>query len=301
VIDIVFLGTGSMMPTAERWLSSLLMRVDGSLILLDCGEGVQVPWRQTGWGFKRLDLICVSHWHADHVAGLPGILHALALAGREDPLTVIGPVGTRDTVTTLRPLAPILPYSLVSADIANGQEWRHGPLQISVRRGDHRVPVLVYRFDLPRKPAFLVDRAIAQSVPRDHWSRLAEGEDIQSWRAADFLGQPRKGISIGFMTDTRPTESARELLDGVDLLISEGTYGDEADLANAVQNKHMTFREAATFAREARVGRLVLTHFSPKINDPAEWLGAARDIFPKTDVAIGGYALTLKFSDDRSG
>jgi ribonuclease Z len=298
VIDIVFLGTGGMMPTAERWLSSILMRVNGSLILLDCGEGVQIPWRQTGWGFKRLDLICISHWHADHVAGLPGILHALAQAGREEPLTVIGPVGTRDTVTTLRPLAPVLPYDLVSADIATGQHWNHGPLRINVTRGTHRVPVLAYRFDLPRRPAFLVGHATARSVPREYWSRLAESEDVDPWRAADFLGPPRKGLSIGFMTDSRPTESAMALLDGVDLLIAEGTYGDDADLPNAIQHQHMTFREVATFARDARVGRLVLTHFSPKISDPADWLGVAREVFPRSEVARTGYEITLNFEAD---
>ena len=110
MIDIAFLGTGAMMPTAKRWLSSALMRIDSQLILLDCGEGTQIPWRSLGWGFKRLSLICFSHWHADHIAGLPGILHALAVADRTEPLTIIGPKGTRDIVTDLRELAPVLPY-----------------------------------------------------------------------------------------------------------------------------------------------------------------------------------------------
>ena len=99
MIDIAFLGTGAMMPTAQRWLSSALMRIDSQLILLDCGEGTQIPWRSLGWGFKRLSLICFSHWHADHIAGLPGILHALAVADRTEPLTIIGPKGTRNIVT----------------------------------------------------------------------------------------------------------------------------------------------------------------------------------------------------------
>jgi ribonuclease Z len=297
MIDIAFLGTGAMMPTVDRWLSSALVRIDGRLILLDCGEGVQIPWRASGWGFKRLDLICISHWHADHIAGLPGVLHALALAGRDEPVTIIGPMGTRDMVTQLRQLAPVLPYDLVTADLADGQYWQFGNVTIDVRRGDHRVPVLVYRFSVPRRPAFLATIAESHGVPRANWSTLADGTDVGRWQSSDFLGPPRRGLALGFITDTRPTETARTLLDGVDLLIAEGTYGADDDLPNAIQNKHMTYREAATFARDAGAARLLLTHFSPKIEDPALWLDNARAVFPETEIADTRSVVTLNYSD----
>ena len=121
MIEIAFLGNGGMMPTATRWLSSTLLRIERQLILLDCGEGAQIPWRSTGWGFKRLSQICISHGHADHVAGLPGLLHAVALAGRTEPVTIIGPRGTRNIVAGIKELAPVMPYDLVVADLANGQ------------------------------------------------------------------------------------------------------------------------------------------------------------------------------------
>ena len=137
---------------------------------------------------------------------------------------------------------------------------------IDVCAGNHQVPVLVYRFSIARRPAFQVDIAEERGVPREAWSRLADGVDVDGWQAGEFQGPPRRGLSVGFMTDTRPTQAALTLLQGVDRLISEGTYGDDADEANAIQNKHLTFREAATFASEAGVQRLVLTVlWSPKM------------------------------------
>ena len=297
MIDIAFLGTGAMMPTAKRWLSSALMRIDSQLILLDCGEGTQIPWRSLGWGFKRLSLICFSHWHADHIAGLPGILHALAVADRTEPLTIIGPKGTRNIVSNLRELAPVLPYDVVCADLADGQHWQQGNVGIDVCAGNHQVPVLVYRFSIARRPAFQVDIAEERGVPREAWSRLADGVDVDGWQAGEFQGPPRRGLSVGFMTDTRPTQAALTLLQGVDLLISEGTYGDDSDEANAIQNKHLTFREAATFASEAGVQRLVLTHFSPKMETPEQYLPNAQSAFPATELADPGQPSTLNFLD----
>jgi ribonuclease Z len=297
MIDIAFLGTGAMMPTAQRWLSSALLRIDSQLILLDCGEGTQIPWRSLGWGFKRLSLICFSHWHADHVAGLPGILHALAVAERTEPLAIIGPKGTRDIVTSLRELAPVLPYEVVCADLANGQQWQQGNVRVDVCAGNHQVPVLVYRLSIARRPAFQVDKAQSGGVPREAWSRLADGVDVDGWKAEDYQGPPRRGLAVGFMTDTRPTQAALSLLQGVDLLISEGTYGDDADEGNAIQNKHLTFREAATFASEAGVRRLVLTHFSPKMERPRDYLSNAQSAFAATELADPGQVITLNFPD----
>jgi ribonuclease Z len=301
MIDIAFLGNGSMMPLPNRWLSSLLLRVDGELTLLDCGEGSQIPWRLLGWGFKRVSTICVSHSHADHVAGLPGILHAIAIADRKDLLTIVGPKGTRRVVSSLRTIAPDLPFDVRVADLSRGDVWQTRRMRISVEDGEHRVRSLIMRFDVPRKPEFRAGLAEERGIPRQLWSVLAGGTDVEwesgSARAADLLGPARPGLSIGFMTDTRPTAAAVALLQGVDLLIAEGTYGDEIDLENAVRNKHMTFREAAEVARAAEVQELVLTHFSPKVADPAQWLENARRVFPNVSVADFGTTLSLNFRD----
>ena len=297
MIDIAFLGTGAMMPTAKRWLSSALMRIDSQLILLDCGEGTQIPWRSLGWGFKRLSLICFSHWHADHIAGLPGYCTRWPWPDRTEPLTIIGPKGTRNIVSNLRELAPVLPYDVVCADLADGQHWQQGNVGIDVCAGNHQVPVLVYRFSIARRPAFQVDIAEERGVPREAWSRLADGVDVDGWQAGDFQGPPRRGLSVGFMTDTRPTQAALTLLQGVDLLISEGTYGDDADEANAIQNKHLTFREAATFASEAGVSATCPDPFQSQDGDAGALSANAQSAFPATELADPGQPSTLNFLD----
>lgn len=301
MIDIGFLGNGSMMPLPNRWLSSLLMRIDGELTLLDCGEGTQIPWRSLGWGFKRVSTICLSHNHADHVAGLPGVLHAIAISDRTDPVTIVGPKGTRHVVQGLRRIAPDLPFEVRVADLANSDVWVTERMRISVVDGAHRIRSLIMRFDVPRQPEFRMDLAEQRGIPRHLWSILAAGDDVE-WeggtaRGTDMLGPPRSGLGVGFMTDTRPTYAAVELLKGVDLLVAEGTYGDEADLENASRNMHMTFREAAEVARDARARQLILTHFSQKLTEPAQWLDNARRIFPNVSVAEFGTTLSLNFRD----
>ena len=289
------------MPSPGRWLSSLLIRVADELMLFDAGEGVQIPWRAQGWGMKRVSMICMSHWHADHVAGLPGVLHSLANAGREEPVTILGPKGTRAIVTGMREIVPVLPYEVISADLSNGDHWQWNELAISVAFGLHRVPVLVYRFDLPRKPAFQVDLAREREVPLEFWSDLAAGIDVRDGKrdliADDYLGSERRGISFGVATDTRPTESIERHLHGVDLLVAEGTYGEDADHDNAVQNMHMTFREAAIFASRTGARQLLLTHFSPKMTDPQAYVQNATAEFANTVIGVPGQTLSINYPD----
>lgn len=300
MIDLLFLGNGAMMPLPDRWLSSALIRVRDEIMLVDCGEGTQIPWRRSGWGFKRLSLICLSHCHADHVAGLPGILHAVAIAGRERPLRIVGPIGTTAVVAGLRTIVPELPYEVVVEELAAG-EGREAIAGMSLRviDGDHRIPVLLYRFDLPRSREFLPERAIRRGVPRERWGELARGMDVPVGANVvaydEVHGPKRKGISLGYATDTRPVAVAAHFFRGVDTLVCEGTYGDDADQENAVRNKHMTYREAATIARDADVGSLVLTHFSPKIARPEEWIGNANAVFEPVELTYSGWTRTLNY------
>ena len=300
MIDLLFLGNGAMMPLPDRWLSSALVRVRDEVMLLDCGEGTQIPWRRHGWGFKRLSLICLSHWHADHVAGLPGILHAVAIAGRERPLRIVGPTGTEAVVAGLRTIAPDLPFEVRVEELSSGDERTAiAGMTMRVIEGDHRVPVLLYRFDLPRGREFLPDRANRLRVPREQWAELARGVGIEVGGHVvaydDVYGPPRRGISLGFATDTRPVDRAAAFFRGVDALISEGTYGDDGDGENAVRNKHMTFREAATVAASAGAGSLILTHFSPKMGSPEEWIGNATEIFEPVALTSSGWTRTLNY------
>jgi len=300
MIDALLLGTGAMMPLPQRWLSSVLLRVEGSLILLDCGEGTQIAWRQFRWGFKRLDAICLTHQHADHVAGLPGLFHTVANAGRTEPMHIYGPPGTIEVITGLRVVAPHLPYDMIVHELEGGADFvLPAGLRGRVAFGDHRIPVLAYRFDLPRKPGFQVRKAQALGVPQAMWRALQHGESVsvdgRTVVPADVMGPARKGISLGFATDTRPADAVRDLVRGVDLLISEGTYGDDEDAEKAAAYGHMTFREAATLARDADVGALWLTHFAVGMTDPAQWEGNARSVFPNTTLGYTGLQGAINF------
>ena len=300
MIDVLLLGTGAMVPLPERWLSSLLVRAGGSLILFDCGEGTQTIWRRFGWGFKRLAAICLTHQHADHVAGLPGLLHTVANAGRTAPLDIFGPHGIAAVVRGLRVIAPELPYAVRVHELASGAEFTlpAGLIGRTVA-GVHRVPVLAYRIERPRARAFDPDRARQAGLPKSRWSAVQRGQSIvldgRVIGPEDVLGPHRRGVAFAFVTDTRPLPDHAALARGVDLLVCEGTYGPSEKLATAIQNGHMTFAEAATIARDAGAGELWLTHFGTGLTDPAEFLYEATSVFLHTKVGLTGLAASLTF------
>lgn len=305
MIDIALLGTGGMMPLPRRWLSSLLVRVSGDVILFDCGEGTQIAWRATGWSFRRLSAICISHTHSDHIAGLPGLLHTVANTGRTEPITIFGPVGLAAVVQGLRVIAPELPYPVIVRELTSGDTF---PLPDGVQgacvAGEHALPVLAYRLDLARQRRFLADRARAIGIPTNLWRKLQDGQAITlDGRAIgpdDVMGPPRPGISVAYVTDTRPTAGIAELIAGATLLVCEGTYGDDAQAENAVRNQHMTFREAATLARDAGVQQLWITHFSPGVEDPHAFTGNAREVFPGAVIGHDGMTASLAFPNPHS-
>ena len=302
MIDLMLLGTGGMLPLPDRWLSSLLVRVNGALTLFDCGEGTQIAWRQAGWSMRRLGAICLSHTHADHVAGLPGLLHAVANADRVEPIALYGPIGTADVVRGLRTIAPHLPFEVRVTELRSGDRIPlPGGMAGRCEAGEHALPVLAYRADLPRNRAFLPVRARELGVPTELWGALQRGENGR-WDGGeaspdDVLGPPRRGLSVVYVTDTRPLPGLAALAADADLLVCEGTYGSDEDGEKAVRNRHMTFREAATLAREAGVTRLWITHFSPGVDDPGAFAGNATEVFAGAVVGHDGMSETLAFLD----
>lgn len=300
VIDLLLLGTGAMVPLPDRPLSSLLMRSGGSLALFDCGEGTQVQMRKFHWGFRRLDAICLSHLHADHVAGLPGLLHTVANAGRIAPMHIYGPPGTRAVVDGLRVIAAWLPYGVEVHELLDGDRFElAGGASGRVCEADHRVPCLAYRLDLDREPAFDPARAEALGVPRQLWSVLQRGEPVTveetSVRPHQVRGEPRQGVSVAFVTDTRPTDAIQEMVRGVDLLVSEATYAHDDDQDDAARHGHMTIRQACGLASDAEVGTLWLTHFSGRIGNPMDYLERARSHFSSTEIGEPGLSARLSF------
>lgn len=302
MIDLLLLGNGAMVPLPNRPLSALLMRVNGSLVLFDCGEGTQVQMRKFHWGFRQIDAICLSHLHADHVAGLPGLFHTIANAGRTEPLHIYGPTGTIAVVQGLRVIAEWLPYDMVIHELDDGDTFDLLPgVRASVRLGLHRITCLGWRIDVERAPAFQPEKARERGVPQADWGRLQRGEsviaDIGLVEPAEVLGPPRQGVSFSFVTDTRVTPGLRELVAGVDLLVCESTYGLAADNEKAETWGHLTLNQACDFASEAGVGGLWLTHFGGTIEDPASLEPAARELFPATTIGQPGLTTTLAFPE----
>jgi ribonuclease Z len=302
VIDLLLLGTGAMVPLPHRPLSSLLIRSGGSLVLFDCGEGTQVQMRKFHWGFRRLDAVCLSHLHADHVAGLPGLFHTVANAGRTEPMHVYGPPGTVEVIEGLRVIARHLPYDMMVHELVDGDRTGlPGGLRAQVCDASHRIPCLAWRVDMDRAPAFDPVRAESLGVPRTQWSSLQRGEPVdvagRIVQPSNVLGEARKGISFAFVTDTRPTDGIVELVQGADLLVSEATYMSDDARDGAHRFGHMTLRDACEQARAADVGVLWLTHFSGSIDDPLAYRETARDLFPDAEIGRPGLTARLSFSN----
>ena len=305
MIDVGLLGTGGTMPLPERFLSSALVRCGGELILIDCGEGTQVSLRKLGWGLKDIGTVLITHYHADHVAGLPGLLLTIGNSGRTraEPVTIVGPRGLQRVVEGLRVIAPHLPYPIRYREMAGDptDSCSVGPLSITSGAADHDMPCLAYRLDLKRAPLFQPERARALGLPVTLWKLLQRGETVEfegkRVEPNEVLGPSRPGLSLGFLTDSRPTRGLVEFLSDVDLLICEATYGDPADRGKAIENKHMTFAETATLAAAARARRLWLTHFSPALPNPDYFRPEAARIYPDVVIGMEHLTITLSFPD----
>jgi len=312
MIEVALLGTGGGMPMPERNLSALLIRYKGRKILVDCGEGTQVSMRMLGWGFKSLDIICITHGHGDHTVGLPGLLTTLGNSGRTEPITIIGPAGITEIVSGLRVIAPFLPYEIKIIEapkapigfskIYSGLEQSEDTPDITVLTLDldHTWPCIGFSFCVHRMPEFDPVKAVENEVPKELWNRLQGGESPieymgRSYSGSMVQGEERKGIKISFITDTRPTAGIPGFIEGSDLFVCEGVYGDDANIGKALASKHMTFREAAQLAKDGMVKELLLTHFSPSMGDPGEYLGNATEVFENTTIGTDRMVRELNF------
>ena len=300
MIDLCTLGTGGSIPMPDRALSSLYVRVNGRLLLLDCGEGTQTGIRKVGWGFQNMDAILLTHFHADHCGGLPGLLLSIAKTSRTEAIHVYGPVGLQRVMAGLMVVCPPMPYPIILHELQGGERFSAIGLQITCFPVNHSVPCLGYRFDLHRAAAFDPQKAKALGVPLPLWRVLQQGEavtfDGQRVEPGQVTGEPRKGLSFLFATDTRPVPALIEHGRGTDMMFLEGMYGQEEKRPQALKNRHMLFAEAAEIARQAGTKALALTHFSTSLEEPEADLPIAQAIFPDTACACDGMCLTLRYS-----
>ena len=268
MLDICLLGTGGMMPLPYRWLTSMMARCDGSSLLIDCGEGTQVALKEKGWSPKPIDVICFTHYHADHISGLPGLLLTMGNAERTEPLTLIGPKGLERVVGALRTIAPELPFQLKFIELTEAREQRKiGPYVIDAYKVNHNVVCYGYSISIPRKGKFDVDRAREAGIPQRCWNRLQKGETLEMdgrvFTPDMVLGPERRGLKVTYCTDTRPVPVIAEYAKDADLFICEGMYGEEGKETKAREYKHMTMYEAARLAQKAQPREMWLTHYSP--------------------------------------
>jgi ribonuclease Z len=305
MIDVALLGTGGTLPLPDRFLAAALVRCGGQLVLIDCGEGTQVSLRKLGWGLKDIGTILLTHFHADHVSGLPGLLLTIGNSGRtrEEPLTIAGPRGVQRVVESLRVIAPHLPYPVRYRELTGEplEGLSVGAVRVTACPCDHDIPCLAYRLGLSRAPAFQPDRAKALGLPVTLWKVLQRGETVEHEgrrvRPDEVLGPPRPGLSVAYVTDSRPTRALVEFCTDTDLLVCEATYGDPADRPKAIENKHMTFAETATLAAAARARQLWLTHFTPALPNPEYFRREAEAVFAGAVIGREHLSTTLAYAD----
>lgn len=302
MLDVCLLGTGGMMPLPYRWLTSLMLRYNGSSILIDCGEGTQIAIKEKGWSFKPIDVICFTHYHGDHISGLPGLLLTMGNAERHEPLTLIGPKGLERVVNALRVIAPELPFELKFLEIQGAaQTFEMEGYRIRAYKVNHNVLCYGYTVEIDRAGKFDAERARAAGIPLKCWSLLQKGQTVrengETYTPEMVLGAPRKGIKLAYCTDTRPTQSIVDYAEKSDLFICEGMYGEPDKEQKAREYKHMTFKEAAKLARAAEVREMWLTHYSPSLVRPEEFIEDARKIFPAAFPGKDGKTAELIFED----
>lgn len=294
-MEVFVLGTSGMVPLPNRHLTSILLRREGSLFLFDCGEGTQVSLKKLNLRWKRIDAIFISHTHADHVTGLPGILMLSSQVDRDAPLYIIGPPKIKEyTEAMMRTLDMYINYQIIIVEINPESrrvvfEAEDKSFTVKCFPLKHSKPCVGYCFEeAPRAGQFFPEKAVAAGVPcGPDWAKLQSGTAVEingkTVYPSDVMGPPRHGRKISFVTDTLYIDSIASDVKESDLLICEGMFTEDL-LATAREKKHLTARQAGKIAKDAQVKKMGLIHYSPRYTDRnlAPLLEEARSVFPQS-------------------
>lgn len=305
MLDVCLLGTGGMLPLPDRYLTSMIIRFNGRKLLIDCGEGTQVTMRLLGWGYKTLDIICFTHYHGDHVTGLPGLLLTLNNTGRTEPLILIGPPSLKKVVDGLTVVSKDIGFKLQLIELSyEKQNIQIGDFDITAMPVPHNVKCFAYTIETHRLPKFMVEKAQENNVPQKIWKTLQQGQatvlDGRIYTPDMVLGKARKGIKVAYSTDCRPTEALQNLITGADLFICEGMYTEESYLEQVKKHKHMLASEAAMLAKLGHVKELWLTHFSPALLSHMIDIKDIKQIFLNTKAGFDRMTTTLTFEEEEN-
>lgn len=306
-MEAFILGCGGMMPLPYRHLTSVLLRRDGDLFLFDGGEGTQVSLRRLNLKWKKINAIFVSHTHADHVTGLPGILMLSAQVERTEPLYIYGPPKIAEYIETSRKVLDMyINYPIVVKEITAPCIVHHGEdYYIRCFPLDHTKTCVGYTLEeLDRPGEFNPEKALQLGVPVGPlWGQLQKGNNVQNSegktvRPEDVMGAKRSGRKFSFVTDTLYKNTIAKEVQGSDLLICEGMFEDEL-IDQAREKKHMTASQAATIARNANVKRMCMIHYSPRYTDKElpKLLEQAKKIFPAAELSKDRMHIEIPYED----
>ncbi len=305
-MKIIFFGTGGSLPTKDRGLISIGLRLNGEFLLFDCGECTQRQMTHTNFSPMNVDAIFLTHFHGDHFSGLPGLVQTMSLMDRERPLDIYGPPDVEERITSmLRVPIYTLKFEIRVREIKAGRKVDRGGYEVTTTESDHSVPGLAYALVEGERPGkFHPDRARELGLePGPKYSQLQKGESVETESGdvvnpEQVIGPPRPGRKITYTGDTRPAENIVKLAKNSDILIHDATFGkdleDEAEKAG-----HSTVEDAAIIANRADVDKLVLVHPSPRYPDLSDLERQARDIFTDTIFAEDLMEIEVEFKDHR--
>lgn len=303
-MKISFLGTGGSMPTKERGVTSIAVRRKDELLLFDCGEGTQRQMTKTDISPMKINAIFLTHFHGDHILGLPGLVQTMSLMNRERKLEIFGPAGTSEKISRLLDI-PVFTqrFEILTRDLGPGQKVERDGYEIRTARSKHSTRGLAYSLEEDERPGkFHPERAKELGIePGPKYSTLQEGHSVKNSRdeeikPEDVMGPPRPGRKIVYTGDTRPSRKIVELSRGADVLIHDATFGEDLK-EEAETGGHSTAKEAAEIARKSEVEKLVLTHPSPRYSDISELQEEAREIFPNSLMAEDFMELEVELKD----
>ncbi|MBE6540928.1 MAG: ribonuclease Z [Ruminococcaceae bacterium] len=296
MLDVCLPGTGGTVPHLERFLCCCYMRYNGMGLLIDCGEGTQLAVKKAGFSLGKIGTILLTHFHADHCSGLPGLLLSMGNEGHRDPLLICGPKGVDEIVKALTAICTELPFRINTQVMGDFDSLdRHG-YSITSFELKHSCPCIGYDIRVSRSGKFDKEKAEANGVPMKFWSRLQNGQSVEGYTPDMVLGEARRGIHVTYATDTRPCEIISTMATDADLLVCEGMF-EKAKTARAKESSHMTMIEAANLARQSGCEELWLTHYSPSLPNPDEFEGEPKSVFKNTIVAHDGHTKTIRFAD----
>ncbi len=288
MIKVTLIGTGGMVPLPGRYLASCYIDYQGKAILIDCGEGTQISLHKGKISLNKIDTILITHCHADHVTGLPGLLLTMGNHGRTNPVDIIAPRGSTKILNSLLMVCGFLPFEVRFAELHDTKPQKFSKIGLNITSIPlkHHINCLGYSFELILRPHFQPEKAKKLNIPVKLWRLLHGGDEVvvddRTITPDMVLGSPRKPIKISYVTDTRPVKLIDEIVKDSDLFICEGMYGNDEMFEGAVAKMHMIFSEAANISLNANVKELWLTHFSPSMPNPEEYKKFAENIFSNT-------------------